>query len=119
MEENMSIFDSRIIDFRPAPPGWRLVYLMDGTPEGYVTAPMPGWLIQEEVYYSRQDTIDDEDTPAPANRGRSVTAAGCDGAYLFPAESAENFWRVLGPDEDDPLDEQVEEEKASRREAAS
>ncbi|MFD5572240.1 hypothetical protein [Streptomyces cadmiisoli] len=112
-------YDRRVIDFRPAPAGWQLVYLADDEPEGYVTMPMPGWLVLEEVFFNNKGGIDAEHTPAPGDRWRTILAASADGSTLHPAEDDENFWMAIGPGEAEPPDQLVEEEKAQRREAAS
>ncbi len=112
-------YDRRVIDLRPAPAGWRLVYLADDDPAGYVTIPMPGWLIVEEVHYDREGGISEDLTPPPGNRWRTILAAGSDGSNLHPAEDDENFWMAIGPGEDEPPGLLVDEEKARRREAAS
>ena len=110
--------ERRTIDFRPAPSGWRLVYLADDDPAGYATVPMPGWLVLEEVNSDKNGDLDTQRTLPPGDRWRTVVVAASDGANLYPADDAENFWMALGPGESEPPAQLVKEEKASRSEAA-
>jgi len=102
----------RTIDFRPLPPGWRLVYL--DAPTGTWIADMPGLLIQEAVLrdsYTFEDVMVEAE---PADRGRRVVAAAWEVGTLEDATEADNFWMVLGPNEVAP-DAPAEAEERERR----
>lgn len=88
----------RTVDFRPAPPGWRAVYLPPGQPT-YQHA-MPGWLVQ---------ATDD---------GRyRVTAGALALQDVTPVPAAgEDFWLLLSPEEGDPPPEMQLAERRRRGE---
>lgn len=101
----MSNYDFRTIDFRPAPPGWRIAYTI--TPEEPRIEPMPGWLIREEV----EIRYEGETCEVIARTGtREVVAARMDEAEVAPATNDVDFWCVLGPGEPDPTPEEYAEE---------
>jgi hypothetical protein len=95
------------IDFRPAPSGWRTAYLVDEEP-GFITIPMPGWLVQEEVLYNIQTGQDLDKTGH-----RRVIAGDFDGAEVVEAD-ASNLWCVLSPDTPEPTAEDVRRAKQER-----
>jgi hypothetical protein len=102
----------RTADFRPAPDGWRIVYLLtDGTIE---YEPMPGWLIREEVEY---DSNTFEDIAVTGHR--TVVAAQLVDCTLIPADDHSSFWHVLGPGQPDPTPEEAAAEQARRRKPAT
>lgn len=91
--------DPEYVDFKPAPPGWRLVYLLDeDDPSGdpFVVADMPGWLVQRDRH------------------GVHVTAAQQEDCDVTTAESTSNFWRVLGPSDPLPSAEDAASERTER-----
>jgi hypothetical protein len=107
----------RVIDFRPAPPGWRAMYVLDnnGQPD-LASQPLAGWLIQEECRgYDRTGrfvTVEAE----PDDRMRRIVAAELTG--VVPGEVVEvgaNVWMVLGPEQPDPSREQVLAEYGRQR----
>ncbi|NJP28074.1 hypothetical protein FLW53_28515 [Microbispora sp. SCL1-1] len=98
----------RSVDFHPAPPGWRSVFLAD---DGTITTePMPGWLIQEEIEFDAETFEDISPTGY-----RRVVASYMDGAELEPVSDFSGFWCVISPDQPLPTAEQAAEELASRR----
>lgn len=104
-------YEFRTVDFRPAPPGWRIAY---ATADGTRVKPMPGWLIREEVEYDT-DTYD-----VVARTGaRDVVAAHLVGSEAERADGHDDFWRVLGPGEPDPTAEEVAAKMARRAERAA
>jgi hypothetical protein len=99
----------RDIDFRPAPPGWRAVYLGS---EGDVRIEyLAGWLIQEEELYGHSGRKHPREDTRPEDRDRRVTpafhAAAQFGAELVEVESVEGLWRILPPGEPDPTAEEI------------
>ena len=51
----------RTLDFKPATPGWRVVYL---DPDKRAVLQVPGWLIQESYFYDLpDDQAHDDDAP--------------------------------------------------------
>lgn len=97
-QEDQPMFDYRFrtVDFRPAPPGWRVVFL-DGTGRAAIT-PMPGWLIQEEV-----EVEGDEERPTGT---RDVVASYVEENGVEPIRGDAYFWYVLAPGEDGPTPEE-------------
>ncbi|MFF4893459.1 hypothetical protein [Micromonospora chersina] len=108
----------RDIDFQPAPPGWRMIFLA-GDGKAVWKYPVPGWLIQEEA--------DDEYEPvtgtAPHDRERRVIPAFWSAAFgieLQPADiDGDNPTWVLGPGQPDPTEEEIAQEHRSVAEAAA
>ncbi len=100
-------------DFRPAPAGWRVVYLTDSDEPGWESEPMPGWLVQYEYEFSRRSFESVDERPL-AERPRRVVAAVIEGHWLTAADTVSNFWCVLGPGAPDPTPEQAREERDSR-----
>lgn len=101
----------RTIDFRPAPTGWRIVWL-SALEAGYSTSPLPGWLIQEEV---ARDELTDHPLDTPDERDRYVMPAFLrDGFVPESVEGIPEFWYVIGPGEPPPTDEEVAAERAAR-----
>lgn len=89
-------------DFRPAPPGWRVLYFNDA--DGYTSVSLAGWLIQDEV----------ETQGATRSRTgyRQATAAVMEDWGVVPVrECTVYFWCVLGPTDPAPTPEQVAEER--------
>ncbi len=63
----------RDIDFRPAPPGWRAVYLeADGTVS---TEHIAGWLIQEEESHAQSGRQHPRGDISPEDHNRRVVPA--------------------------------------------
>lgn len=104
-------FKFRTVDFRPAPPGWRIAF---ATTLGPVVEPMPGWLIREEVEYDTRT----EDVVA-CTGSREVVATIVVESEAAPADSHPDFWHVLGPGEPDPTPEETAEEIARRAAVSS
>ncbi|KUL26611.1 hypothetical protein [Streptomyces regalis] len=96
----------RTVDFRPAPPGWRIAF---ATILGPVVEPMPGWLIREEIEC-------DTDTGDVIKRtgSREVVAALVVESEASPAYDDPGFWHLLGPGEREPTAEETAEEMARR-----
>ena len=98
----------RTVDFRPAPPGWRVLAIFhQGKRDGI---PMAGWLIQDAVEY-------DNATDTAVRPSTSLGPAGGTDRRVIPAvvnpgfgwqvepldwEPGSNTWKVLGPGEPDP-----------------
>lgn len=97
----------RIIDFRPAPDGWRIIYLLNDA--SLHISPLPGWLITEQIEY---DTRTMEDV---GDRGtRSVIAAVATENELLPVCMDGPFWCVLGPGQVDPTTQETAKELERR-----
>lgn len=86
------------IDFKPAPAGWRVVYLNDAddhTGRHILVQPMPGWLIERST--TRPNSV-------------RVVATYMDFAEPIPVDTIGNYWRTIGPDERVPtMDDAFEE----------
>jgi hypothetical protein len=94
----------RTVDFRPvATSGWRVITLNDST--GWASRPLVGWLIQEEIESSRFVS------EHPTGVRRAVAAVMADKSEPEPASAAGDFWKVLGPGEDDPYPQQEAEHR--------
>jgi hypothetical protein len=110
------------IDFRPAPPGWRVVFLWDKQRE---VLPIAGWLIQERYSQGSQDPYplsdalgDDEKV---FGRRRRVIAGTAVKGYGWVVQAIDDnlddvadVWRILGPGEPEATDEEEKEERAAR-----
>lgn len=96
----------RTVDFRPAPPGWRIAF---ATTLGPIVEPMPGWLIREEVEY---DTRTEDFVTCTGSR-EVVAAQVVEGEASSVTENPE-FWCVLGPGEPDPTAEETATEMKRR-----
>lgn len=97
-----------IIDFRPAPDGWRVLFLDQD--ENLDIKPMPGWLILGE---SAHDTT--WDLPGTPTGGRMVAAAAEWKGVLEAAHDDDAFVKVLGPGEPVPSREEALTEVKRRR----
>lgn len=100
-----------IADFRPAPLGWRLVFLNRDT--SIRVEPMPGWIILEE----REQSMGGD---SYLTGDRRITAAMADGAEVFSVdELGDLFWYVLAPDEPEPTQQDGLDEVKRRRQVAA
>lgn len=101
----------RTADFRPAPEGWRTVWI---TQQGMTIAPMPGWIIREEYEF---------DTPNSDGRStgsRDVVAGRLEEYGVEPIDFTDkSFWFILGPGEAEPGDAEVAAEIRRRQEERS
>ncbi len=102
-------------DFRPAPAGWRVVYLEDEDEPGWMSEPMPGWLVQYEYEFSRRSFESVDERPL-TERPRRIVAAVIEDYWLSAADTVSNFWMVLGPGAPDPTAEQARAEREQRAE---
>lgn len=94
-----------MVDFRPAAPGWRAVYLFPGEDDPIEVHALAGWLI-EDIERSSGD------------RDRAVRpAVYAMDSGLVQIEDDETLWRLLGPGEDLPDAVAIEAEIAQRRAA--
>jgi hypothetical protein len=104
----MAVSHYRDIDFRPAPPGWRM-YFLAGNGVGLRTYPVAGWLIQEATgeEYEPQTEVPAQD------RDRRVVPAFWNrdfGVELQPADlGGDDPQWVLGPGQPDPTAEEIAE----------
>lgn len=99
-------YQFRTVDFRPAPPGWRIAY---ATSDGPRTEPMPGWLIREEVECDTHtgDVI-------KRTGSREVVAAQIVESEASPVYDDHKFWCLLGPGESAPTPQEAADEMARR-----
>ncbi|MFF4823130.1 hypothetical protein ACFY20_08845 [Streptomyces sp. NPDC001312] len=93
----------RTVDFRPAPAGWRIVWLTDS---GVDIAPMPGWIVREELECERGRSTGYRDVVA--------TRVEDHGAEPISLGTDVNFWYVLGPGEPEPTLEAAAAERERR-----
>lgn len=103
------------VDFKPAPPGWRLAYLEEEkehlAPQLYIR-PFPGWLVQESQWYTvhnDEPMIRKVPPPEHALLERRVVAGDIDPhdsglATVVPALDfgPATFWKLLAPGEERP-----------------
>lgn len=110
------------IDFHPAPPGWRVVYLY---PQIRQTFPIAGWLIQDRYTQGVVDpypvSIDLDSEEQVLGRRRRVIPGIVTEVYDWAVqaiddnhEDNDNIWKVLAPGEPDPTDEEEQAERARR-----
>lgn len=94
----------RIVDFRPAPEGWRIAWI---TKDGLEVTPMPGWAVREEFEYDGPNSDDGRSTGS-----RDVVACRIDETVAEPLDYSTDtgFWFLLGPGERKPTAEEVEAE---------
>jgi hypothetical protein len=99
----------RDIDFRPAPPGWRAVYL--DTHGTVSTEHIAGWLIQEEVSHAQSGRLHPRGDISAEDRNRRVVPAFHDvqasGAVLVGIDVIAGPWRILAPGQPDPTAEEI------------
>jgi hypothetical protein len=100
----------RDIDFRPAPPGWRAVYIdVDGNAR---TEHVAGWLIQEEEFYGQTGRKHPRGDTQMEDRDRRVVPAFhyADefGVTLVGVDVVRGLWRILAPGQPDPTSEEIE-----------
>lgn len=98
----------RIVDFKPANPGWTIHYL--NRHGSHWSAPLAGWLIRDE------HPVDDEGfLAAPTGRipYRSVVAAVCEDGAIEPATDSPSFWFVAPPGSDDPTAQDIAAQRAA------
>lgn len=106
-------------DFRPAAPGWRVVYLTDEarTDELFQVRDLAGWLVQLETTLDHFGS--DEDPRPRHDRPRRVVAATVDhhGGDVYPCADDGHFWMVLGPSDRLPTEDEAAREIERRRTA--
>ena len=99
----------RDIDFRPAPPGWRAVYL--GTHGTVSTEHIAGWLIQEEESHAQSGRQHPRGDISPEDRNRRIVAAfhNLQAIAALPVEvdAIGGLWRILAPGQPDPTAEEI------------
>jgi hypothetical protein len=105
----------RTLDFKPAPPGWRVVYLNSDKRQ---VVPMAGWIVQE-LYLLDIDADQAHDVESPERR---VFPGVCLDAYGWEVEPVDSdaslLWMILGPGQTEPGEEEEAEERARRAEDA-
>jgi len=97
------------IDFRPAPPGWRAIYLHPGERE---VVPIAGWLIQERYTQHGQspprlvDTLNEDEQVFGRQRRVIPGFVSIDGDWTVrPIDMYDNgtdVWYVLAPGDPEP-----------------
>lgn len=110
----MAYHEWRIADFRPAPPGWRAIFL-DGD-QGWISWALPGWIIEEKWEQPFGDA------PHPTGEKRIEAALTIDGSGVAPIKGGcftDDFWDVRGPGDSDPTPEEEAEERAARARIAA
>jgi hypothetical protein len=109
------------VDFRPAPPGWRVVSLFGENFDVVSVEHMPGWLIQDQYVIDRDtdQVVADDSSGLPRSRRvvPGVSVEGHDWA-VTPADDFvhpdPNTWLVLPPGVEVPGEEEVRAESARR-----
>jgi len=103
----------RTLDFKPAPPGWRVIYLNPGDRE---VLPMAGWLVQDSYLLDLATTEEHEDDTTE----RRVIAAVCTDAEGWTVRAVDDdedhLWTVLAPGEPEPTQDEEAAERARRAE---
>lgn len=99
------------MDFKPAPHGWRAVYLDSGQ---RFTFPVVGWLIQES-YRLDPDTDEKHFDPRPERRVIPGICDPEDGWEVSPIDTEITFlWKILAPGDPEPSEEEEREERERR-----
>lgn len=104
-------------DFRPAPPGWKVVCLFE---KNRVIYPIAGWLIQDRrLYDSDNDRMIPDDVPVD----RRVIPGICIREYGWMVEPIDEgserdefTWKILAPGDPEPNEAEEAEEQARRAE---
>lgn len=98
------------VDFRPAPPGWRVVALFGDRRD---VLPMPGWLIQERYLLDDNDKVVPEPDDGIRGRQRRIAPGLTVEGYNWCVEPSDentpdvdNTWMVLAPDQPEPSEEE-------------
>jgi hypothetical protein len=102
-------YKNRVLDFRPAPTGWRLVFLDAATMD---VEPMPGWLVLQEV------EVQTDGTEVPTGWRDVEPGWFADGTVDPASNCLVPLWRVLAPGQDVPTQEEVAAERERLREQA-
>ena len=104
-------------DFRPAPPGWRLVYLTNLAGTIPYIVDMPGWMVQQ-----RRGMDDRRVVAANIDPAGQLYPAGEGEVGPTPTYEAEQFWGVLSPTDPAPTHKAavtVLRERQARRQAVT
>lgn len=125
MSENAKVWNHwRTIACQAAPPGWRLLSVFNGRRD---IAPIAAWLIQERHACTFTDEPDSEvlvpptsDFEAKVGPDTRVIPGICAEGWgwevkAIDVEGDAETWKVLGPDEAAPTNEEWEAEIARRR----
>lgn len=113
----------RTTSFQAAPPGWRLLSIFVGQRD---VTPIAGWLFQERHDFTYTDAGDDERLESKVGLDAAVGPStrvipglapkrGFDWEVVaIDIDGTQELWKVLGPNEEDPTDEEWEAEIARR-----
>jgi hypothetical protein len=111
------------VDFRPAPPGWRVVSLFGDRRD---VLPMAGWLIQERYLLDDNDKVVPEPDDSVRSRERRIAPGVMVEGYgwcVVPSDEnmpeVDNTWMVLAPDQPEPSEEEQTAEVQRRAELAA
>lgn len=115
---------TRVIDFRPAPPGWRVLYLNAPIEEGanpLQEEVMAGWLVVEYAYLDDEGNASEggawEGAPnvKPRNRERAIVAGVVDEFHgVSIASEYVGIWKIVEPGGLLPTDAEIATELADR-----
>ncbi|WP_435589792.1 hypothetical protein [Micromonospora aurantiaca (nom. illeg.)] len=90
------------IDFRPAPPGWRAVFVDPAEADTQVEiVPIPGWLIQEDLHDARSRRV-----VAAAQFEGNPHLVDVDDGGDDPRDPG-TFWKILPPGAAEPTTAEV------------
>ncbi|SNY72897.1 hypothetical protein [Paractinoplanes atraurantiacus] len=111
------------VDFRPAPPGWRVVSLFGDRRD---VLPMPGWLIQERYLIDEHGQVVAEPGDGVRGRQRRIAPGVTVGAFHWCVEptdenmpEVDSTWMILAPGQPEPSEEDQVAEVQRRTEAAA
>lgn len=95
----------RDIDFRPAPAGWRVIFVAPKPPHWF-SRPLAGWIIQEQAHLDHRGHVE-ADNLAASDRDRRIVAGVHDpeGQLVLEAAISDWYgevWLVVGPGQEDP-----------------
>src|SRR3712207_6723155 len=98
------------VDFRPAPPGWRAIYL--DAQDRPVVEQIAGWLIQEKG--ARPVPPAHPESPRPVRRVVPAFHRVADwGVDPIPLDQVAGLYRIVAPGEAVPSAEEIADEKAA------
>lgn len=109
----------RTIGVTPIGDGWKAAYI-DG--DDVIYELVPALLTQIFSPYevaTLQDVPLDDDRIIFSHPEHRVIAGTFDGGYLVPVDDCGNFWRVFGPGEPEPDEDQIAEAREDYKRRAS
>ncbi len=110
----------RTVDFRPAPPGWRVYAFFE---EKLIVEPIAGWLIQDAFLYDSESdaVVPDETAKRTGGPERRVIPGISVAGYSWSVEPIDegtqpddHTWQILPPGAPEPSPEEIDRELQRR-----